>query len=186
MKELYQAGGRGIMYYQGPVVNPSTEVNIAFGGRMMMNAERNMEEILSETLQALYRPKNAAAHRKLVGIFQRAESSYFEQWSAERILEKQKSPMPGELHLTNLFGASPGPATYLMEPYLDTDGRKRYKAALVSLLKEVEAIENDFNDNGRIGRIKQGISEALVDVNNIAMSKGEKGVWDDQQVGRQF
>jgi hypothetical protein len=186
MKDLYDAGGRGVMYYQGPVANPSTEVNIAFGGRMMTNTERNLENVLAETLDALYRPKSAAAHRKLVGIFQRAESSYFEQWNAQRILEKQKSPMPGELHLTNLFGASPGPATYLMEPFLDTEGRKRYKAALVSLLKDVQAIEHDFNDAGRIGRIEQGISEALNDINNIAMSKSEKEVWDDQQVGRQF
>ena len=35
LKELYEAGGRGVMYYQGPVMNPSTEVNIDFGGRMM-------------------------------------------------------------------------------------------------------------------------------------------------------
>src|SRR5262249_5338213 len=110
----------------------------------------------------------------------------FEQWNAERILEKQKTPMPGELHLTNLFGASPSPATYLMEPYLDTSGRQRYKAALVSLLKDVQAIEDDFNDGGRIGRMKRGISGALGDINNIAMSKDEKNVWDDQQVNRQF
>ena len=73
-----------------------------------------------------------------------------------------------------------------MEPYLDSGGRKKYKAGLVSLLKDVQAIEDDFSDGGRIGRIKQGISEALADMNNIAMSKDEKDVWDDQQVGRQF
>jgi len=56
----------------------------------------------------------------------------------------------------------------------------------VSILKDVQAIEDDFNDGGRIARIEQGISEALNDLNNIAMSKGEKNVWDDQQVGRQF
>jgi len=186
IQDLYDAGGRGVMYYQGPVMNPSTEVNIAFGGRIMTNVRKTLDDVLAETLDALYRPKSAASHRKLVGIFQRAENSYFDQWNAERIVENQKAPKPGELHLTNLFGASPGPATYLLEPYLDTDGRHKYKQSLVSLLKDVQAIEDDFNDGGRIARIEQGISEALNDLNNIAMSKGEKNVWDDQQVGRQF
>jgi hypothetical protein len=186
IKELYEAGGRGIMYYQGPVANPSTEVNIAFGGRMMTQVGKSIEEVLTETLGSLYRPKNAAAHRKLVEIFQRAENTYFEQWNEKRILEKDNRGAPGELHLTNLFGASPGAATYLMEPFLNTEGRLKYKEALVALLKDISKIEQDFNDNGRIVRIKQGISAALVDINNIASSKDEKQVWDDQHVGRQF
>jgi hypothetical protein len=186
IKDLYEAGGRGVMYYQGPIANPSTELNIAFGGRIMADVRKSIADVLAETVESLYRPKNSVAHRKLVDIFQRAENGYFEQWNPERILEVQKAPMPGELHLTQLFGASPGPATYLMEPYLDTEGRLKYKAGLVSLLKDIQAIENDFNDHGRIGRIEQGVSEALVDINNIAMSKGEKQVWDDQSVGRGF
>ena len=186
MKELYAAGGRGVMYYQGPVVNPSTEVNIAFGGRIMTQVERSIEEVLAETLDSIYRPKNAAALQKLVEIFQQAENVYFEKWNNERILETGKGDIPGELHLTNLRGTSPGPATYLIEPFLDSNGRLGYKEGLISIYKEITKIENDFNDNGRVGRIKQGIEEALVDINNIAMSKGEKQVWDDQHVGRQF
>ena len=209
IQELYAAGGRGVMYYQGPVVNPSTELNIAFGGRIMTEVEKSIEEVLAETLESLYRPKNAAAQRKLVEIFQQAENVYFEQWR-ERTSEKQRVnvksgdladvflwneeivnqsqelPRPGELHLTNLFGATPGSASYLMEPFLDTNGRLRYKEGLISIYKEISKIENDLNDKGRIGRIKQGIEGALVDINNIAMSKGEKQVWDDQHVGRQF
>jgi len=49
------------MYYQGPVVNPSTELNIAFGGRIMTEVEKSIDEVLAETLESLYRPKNGAA-----------------------------------------------------------------------------------------------------------------------------
>src|SRR5262249_12842667 len=56
IKELYAAGGRGAMYYQGPVVNPSTELNVAFGGRIMNNVGKSLEEVLAETLESLYRP----------------------------------------------------------------------------------------------------------------------------------
>ena len=186
MKELYEAGGRGVMYYQGPVMNPGTEVNIDFGGRMMTNIGKSNEDALSETLEHLYKPKNQAALRKLVEIYLKAENIYFDQWNAERILAGLKEPMPGELHLINLHGSTPGAATYLMEPYLDTDGRLKYKQGLIAVLKDIIAIDGDFNDEGRLGRIKHGISETLVDINNIAKCKDEKAVWDDSQVGRKF
>jgi hypothetical protein len=186
IKELYEAGGRAVMYYQGPVANPGTEVNIAFGGRLMSNVERSLEDTLAETLEHIYHPKNTASLHKLVGIYQKAESVYFDQWNAQKILEEQKMPRPGELHVTNLFGASPGAAQYLVEPFLDTDGRMQYKQGLISLFKEISSIENDFNDGGRIARIKHGMSETMVDINNIAKCKNETAVWDDQAVGRKF
>ncbi|HET6216664.1 MAG TPA: hypothetical protein VFE27_06560 [Acidobacteriaceae bacterium] len=186
MKDLYAAGGRGVMYYQGPVENPSTEVNISFGGRLMTHPEKNVADVLAETLEHLYRPKNNAALRKLVTVYEAAESSYFDQWNEKRMREDPKVGLPGELHLTNLFGASPGAAQYLIDPYLDTKGRLQYKQGLISIFKQLVEIEDDFDDNGRIGRIKFGISETLVDINNIARSKNENQVWDDQQVGRQF
>ena len=186
MKELYQAGGQAVMYYQGPVENPGTEVNMAFGGRMMNGISKNIEDVLSATLEHLYSPKNSASLAKLVGVYQKAESIYFDQWNADKILEFQKAPRPGELHLMDLFGATPGAPIYLMEPFLDTNGRVQYKQGLVSLFKELSAIENDFNDKGRISRIKQGISETLVDINNIGKSKNETAVWDDRKVGLQY
>jgi len=186
LKELYQAGGRGVMYYQGPVINPSTEVNIAFGGKIMTDVGKSAEEALAEVLESLYRPKKTAAHQKLVEIFQRAENVYFEQWNAEKIQERHKAPPPGELHLISLFGATPGAATYLMEPYLDSEGRRAYKQGLISILKDILAIERDFEDEGRMERIKRGIEETLVDINNIALAKNEKQVWDDSHVGLRF
>ena len=186
IKQLYEDGGRGVMYYQGPVINPSTEVNIAFGGRIMSDVGKNVEEVLAEVLESLYRPKSTAAHRKLVEVFQRAENVYFAQWDAERIHAGRKRPPPGELHLTSLFGASPNASDYLMEPFLTTEGRLACKEGLVSIYMEVLKIENDFADNGRIARIKKGIEGALVDINNIAASKGETKVWDDRHVGRLF
>jgi len=183
MKELYEAGGRGVMYYQGPVLNPSTEVNIAFGGRMMTDISKSIEDTLAETLEHLYRPRNSAALHKLVEIYQRAESVYFDQWNSEIILAAQKAPEPGELYLTNLFGSTPGAATYLLEPYLDGKGRLSYKSGLIEILKDILTIGDDFDDEGRIGRIKEGIGETLVDINNIATCKNEKQVWDDQTIG---
>ena len=77
----------------------------------------------------------------------------------------------------------PGAATYLMEPFLDTEGRRNYKAELISAYKGIATLEGECNDRGRITRIKRGISETLVDINNIAMCKGEKAVWTDRPAG---
>ncbi len=186
IQELYRAGGRGVMYYQGPVANPSTEVNIAFGGRLMNNVEKSTEDVLAETLEQLYQPKNREALRKLASVYQKAEDAYFEQWNPERIAQSIKRPAPSNFHITNSFGASPGAAEYMIEPYLDTTGRLNYKQALVEMYRDLLAIEHDFNDQGRIARIKQGIEEALVDINNIALCKDEKQVWDDRRVGLQY
>ena len=73
-----------------------------------------------------------------------------------------------------------------MEPYLDTSGRLKYKQALVEMYRNLLTIEHDFNDRGRIVRIKCAIEEALVDINNIAVCNNEKEVRDDQSVGLQY
>ena len=112
-------------------------------------------------------------------IFQRAENVYFDQWTDEKIQEQRKIPPPGELHLTTLFGVSPGAATYLTEPFLDTEGRIAYKEGLVSILKDISKIENDFRDEGRIKRIQKCISNTLLDINTIGMAKNEIKVWKD-------
>jgi hypothetical protein len=186
IKELYEAGGRGVMYYQGPVANRSTEVNIAFGGRLMNDVDKSVEDVLAEVLESLYQPKKPASLRKLVGIFQQAETSYFAQWNRERIAEFTGRPAPSNFHITNSFGATPGAAEYLMEPYLDTSGRLKYKRALVEMYTNLEAIQGDFEDKGRIRDIKRGIAEALVDINNISYCKNEAQVWDDRKVGLQY
>ena len=73
-----------------------------------------------------------------------------------------------------------------MNPFLDTEGRRAYKAGLVSLLKDIFNVEQHFSDNGRLGRIKDAIEHPLMTINNIAFSKGEKDVWDDMNVGKLF
>lgn len=159
----------------------------------MASMGSSSDAVLQDTLEHLYRPKTSASLRRLLDIFERAESAYFDQWVEGDMQELDQAdgsmhtrPAPGELHLTNLFGASPGAAQYLMEPYLNATGRLRYKQGLISVYKDLLTIEDAFDDRGRIPRIKQGIAETLVDLNNIAQCKKETEVWDDQKVGRQF
>ena len=186
IKGLYQDGGRGIMVYQGPVNNPGVEVNVAFGGRMMGDVARSVDDVLAQVLEYLYKPKTAGAHKTLVEMFRRAEESYFGQWDDARIEEAHHAPPPGELHATPLFGASPGPADYLSEPFLVTEGRAAYKSGLIACLKDVQKLDGQCNDDGRIKRIETCLINALGDLSTMAYGKGEGAVWNDSQVGRQF
>lgn len=186
IRQLYRDGGQGVMYYQGPVANPGVEVNIAFGGRIMTDPNRESGSVLDEVIARLYQPRNSAAQRRLASIFRTAEDGYFENWDAQRIMEARKRPMPGELHLVTLFGASPNQADYLMEPYLDTRGRLAYKKALVSILKQLPALRDQCDCGGRLAAIRRCVEAALVDINNIACARGETEVWDDRHVDRLF
>ncbi len=180
---LFADGGRGLMCYQGPIANPSSEVNVAFGGRMMTKPRSRPEDVLAEVVEMIYRPRDGAAHRKLIEVFRRAEDAYFGEWNAERIRAYTKRGVPGELHLHQLLGSSPNAATYLAEPYLDTEGRFRYKQALIAIYRDLDGIEAQLAAGDRVERIRQSIESAVADVNNIAFGKGEEKVWDDRRIG---
>ena len=131
IRQQFQEGVRGCMFYQGPVTNPGQELMMAVGGRLLRDPSRATDEVLEEVLAKYYQPKNAAAVAGLKRMVQTAEESYFSGWSADRFQKGWGTPLPGEFKLDqHLFGTSPGPATYLKEPCLDTVGRKEYRKGL--------------------------------------------------------
>jgi len=173
IKELYDQGGRGVMYYQGPTINPGVEINLALGGRLMNDAGRAIDDVLMEVLDERYRPKNPAAAKKLLDVFTKPEQAYFAQWNEKAIAEHDKVPPPGELHLGPLFGTSPGGPTYVAEPFLNKDGRRAYRDALLAAYDGITSVENDFADDGRVKRIQRCLVSAIADVETLAMGKGE-------------
>ncbi len=174
IKSHFDDGARGCMFYQGPMVNPAVEINTAVGGRLLRNPSRAPEDALAEAVQVYYKPKDPAVHKKLVDVFLRAEEAYFGQWDAKRFRDVHKTPPPGEFKLNDaLFGFSPDPALYLLEPYLTAEGRQAYKKALVAILRELPGLERSFDDGGRIQRIERAISLTLSFINTVRACKGE-------------
>jgi hypothetical protein len=173
IKELYSQGGRGVMFYQGPIINPSVEINVAFGGRIMTDASRGIDDVLAEVLTERYRPKNDAALKKLMSVFLKPEQTYFANWNEKTIVEHDKVPIPGELHLGPLFGNSPGAATYISEPFLNQAGRKAYRESLLAAHTELISCEGEFDDRGRTMRMGRCIMNAVADLETFAMGKGE-------------
>jgi hypothetical protein len=85
----------------------------------------------------------------------------FGRWDSKRFAAVGR-PMPGELHLTDLFGTSPGPALFLLEPFLNAEGRQAYKKRLVAILQDLANLEGSFDDGGRLTRIQKSITVMLI------------------------
>ena len=178
IKELYDDGGRTTLYYQGPITNPGVEVNIAFGGKIMSNVDRNVDDVLSEVLEDLFQPKTPQAHKKLIETFQLAEDSYFGNMDYDpdgiHLKGQQGYPGPGELHIgfgLGLAGGVSAVPVYLLEPNLTDQGRAAYARGLETCLKNVCDIEDKVAAGERMQRLKRSIYCALDDVISLAYAR---------------
>ena len=178
IKQLYADGGRTVLYYQGPVTNPGVEVNIAFGGKIMGNVDRDVADVLSEVVEELYQPKTTAAHKKLVETFQLAESAYFDNQNYDtdgiHLKNLPGYPGPGELHIgfgIGLAGGTSAVPVYLLEPNLVDQGRAAYAKGLEACLKNVCEIEDQVKATERMQRLKTSIYCTLDDVITIAYAR---------------
>lgn len=174
LRKQYEDGVRGCLFYQGPVNNPGQEFMIAFGGRILSDTSRSVDDVVAEVLEKYYRPADAESLQRLARIFRTAEESYFSQWSAESFDKVWGVPLPGEFKLyQGLFGTTPGPATYLKEPCLDAKGRKAYRKGLVSILEELPKLAGRCKDDGRLARIRRAAINTLTMLNTVSYCLGE-------------
>ena len=147
---------------------------MAFGGRLLSNPARSVADALGEVLEKYYKPRNRAALNRLMNVVQTAEESYFGQWSAELFGKLWGTPVPGEFKLDqNLFGTSPGPATYLKEPCLDAKGRKEYRRGLKSVLADLSQVEDQCDDQGRLASLRRCVTVTLAMLNTVSYTLGE-------------
>ncbi len=188
LQALHRDGGRGVMYYQGPVANPGVEINIAFGGQMMCHPERGVEENLAQVLERLYKPKSPQALDTLVQVVRGAEDAYFDNmdWDEDRFYLNGNQdlpqlfgrfPGPGELHLSRPLTGLYGTPDYLLEPHLTYEGRRAYNAGLEACLKQAWELENDFEEREKVKRLQTAMLNALMMV-RTALSTVE---WAQQQ-----
>lgn len=178
IKQLYRDGGRAMEYYMGPVVNPGVEMNILVGGLLLSNVDRDIDDVLNEAIEVLYKPNDAKTCHRLAAIFKRAEDAYFDNRMLCRngldgYSDAGKLKMWRELGVTHLFGTSPGPATYLCDcavdgkPMMNSKGRNAYKDELLAMLDEIEMIEGNIKEVGKLERIKLCITNILTDIETI-------------------
>ena len=153
-------------------------MNIAFGGRIMSDVTTNVEDVLAEVVEELYKPKTPEVLKKLVRVFQLAEDAYCGNmnYDADGVHLKGLTayPGPGELHIGFGIGLAAGASAvpvYLLEPNLSDKGRAAYAKGLETCLKSVYEIEGQCVDAGRARRLKECILNALDDVAAVAYAR---------------
>ena len=177
LRDHYEHGTRGCLYYQGPMDNPAVEVNSAVAGRLMCNVTRDPREALEDVVQTYYHPRSAHARAKLADVFLTAEEAYFDQWNLERMKEQQKLEPPGEFCVGLLFGLSPDLIGILWEPFLDAEGRTACRKGMIAALKQLLEIEHEFADRARIERLTRALTITIQILGTIMGAKGEP--WTD-------
>lgn len=184
MKELFADGGRSVMYYQGPPNNPGVEINIAFGGQLMCNPGKGVEENLTAVLERLYKPKSPAALDKLTALVLSAEDAYFKNmdWDEQHAYLKGNKlfPGPGELHLSRPITGLYGTPDFLLEPQMTLEGRKAYNTGLEAVLKEAYGIGDQFKAQEEVARLQTAILNALMMVRAVISTQQ----WEEQQAAQ--
>jgi hypothetical protein len=184
LKRLHGDGSRSCELYLGPLVNPSTEINVFCNGRLLEDVRREPADNLGEAIEVLYRPKSQAEGDRLAEIFLRAEAAFFASWTPRRnwglpapytdgiegLFEwSEKHPeraVPGELFLEPLLGSEPGFPVYL-SVHMTREGRRRYRRELQELRKMASALGRGFRDDGRIERIGRCLDNVLRDLDTV-------------------
>jgi hypothetical protein len=172
IKQLYAEGGRAVEYYMGPIANPGVELNIAFGGRMLSQPEREIEDVLFDVVAELYKPRSDEACRALTRIFLQAEDAYF----------NNNRHRQGELRLTHLWGTKPGPECYISTydegidwVIMDHEGRAGYKRELMAIQNTLVSLMEDRVLTGtKVSRIKTCIDFVIRDLDKIGYNKPQE------------
>ena len=173
IRSLYADGGRGVMYYQGPPNNPGVEVNIAFGGRIMLHPEESVDDALAQVLEDLYEPRTPKALAQLVDVFQGAEEAYFGNLDFDderKYLKGVKTfPGPGELYVSFPGPGASGPPAYLLEPYLTAEGRAAYTEGIEASLRKALDIQDDLKNQKRMRCLLHTMINAVTSVKTTAL-----------------
>ena len=166
-------GAQACLYYQGPMINPAVEVNSAVAGRIMQDTSRDGREVLEEVIDLYYGPRDESARARLAGVFVGVEDAYFGNWSTARIEAALGMEVPGELCLGPLFNTAPDPASYLLEPFLVTEGRVALKNALRQAISDATELGHDVRDTERLARVKRCLTLMAQSLTTVMLVKGE-------------
>jgi len=185
LRNLYRDGSRSCELYLGPLINPSTEMNIYCLGRFLQDVDRSPLDLIEEGVDVLYHLKDATQRNNLVELFQNAEAAFFNNWSPHRLskipnlysdgidslfqwskLHRDRA-IPGELFLDSLTGQYPPFPVYLTE-HFDRERRESYQKDLKNLLPILESLLKVSGENrSKIEVIQSCIQNTLKDIEMV-------------------
>jgi hypothetical protein len=119
LKSLYDAGGRAVEYYTGPVINPGVEINTAFAGYLINHAESGYEEALLEVTARLYKPVTDEAAHRLSSIIDQSERAWFSNWTGKLPLSWKPAQTDSAVTFLDFDAYRESPASRPVQIFLD-------------------------------------------------------------------
>jgi hypothetical protein len=189
VKRMVQAGSKAIEFYMGPTINPSTEFNIFFGGKMLSDPDGSIERAVSDTIEKLYKPKDAKTRETLAEIFFAAEEAYI----SNSAYFKDGDWALGELHCTSLHGLESSALHYIGTNhecwnivYMTAAGRKGYKEALSGIMEKITGLEDMVGESEKIGRIRTCVANVLADLDSLGFEDDGKAETTSPNLGEKY
>jgi len=189
VKGMVRVGSEAIEYYMGPTINPCTEFNIFFGGKMLSAPENSIEQTALETIERLYKPKDDETREKLAELFFDAEEAYIsnsayfcdDDWAL------------GELLLTSLHTIDLTEPLYIATNpegwnivYMTGEGREAYRKSLEGILKRFDGMEYRVGEPEKIGRIKTCITNVIEDLDKLGYENDGQDGREKPDLGRKY
>ncbi len=154
MQTIHAQGARAVETYMRVLANPGEEAALRVAGAVELQPDRAWDDITREVLNDIYRPKTPPAHARLLGLFERAEDSYYDN----------SDVAPADIvRVEPLVGDRIGHATYLVD-HMAAAQLAAYGNELRALRAEAAALEPLVENAAQMQLIGRCIENSLLDV----------------------
>ena len=154
LQALYADGGRSAENYMRMQANPSDEVTTALFLLYEKDPSSSASANLDTVLKSLYKPVDAAALAQLRDLFTTGETAYFSNANSENAT------------IEAYYDYNNRAPIYLRDN-MTVAGRAAYRAALVTLLAEAQAVQPHVGNSTRVGDIITCLNTVIAQIDAL-------------------
>lgn len=156
LRKLKDDGANAFEFFFGPLNNPQFGLMTHFVGRALESKSLNVEEVLSQSIEALYMAKSRSALNELVQICLEIEAAYL----------KARGHWPnGEFDFEPLRGEEPGRPIYLEA--IPIDRRAAFCNQLETANRRVFGIYRSFHQEQDVLKIAECLTHMVQDLKSL-------------------
>jgi hypothetical protein len=153
LQQLFAHGGRACEFFFHILANPSSEITFLVAGRTLASPRTSLDELMSEAVQQIYRPRCARAQAALVQLFLDAEEAYFRHLPPD---------VCSTISLEPLVSSRPGLPVYLRNR-LNEEQRNAYCQDIERLSRELQHLRGQFAEQKRLDFAAKCLQNVLRD-----------------------
>jgi hypothetical protein len=137
----------------------------------MCDVSREIDDVLIEVLEQRYKPKNPRRPKTRRRFSPSPKRRTFHTGTRRRSRSTIRSRRRASCTSGRSSAIHRARRHTVNEPFLNAEGRKAYRAALLAAYDTLQSCTNDFDDDGRIARIGRCIMNAAADIETLELGK---------------